>query len=278
MIPTQGVASQEFSGFWFGERLLPLTNACFNSFNRHGHQFNLYTYDAVGYVPAFVKRQNADAIIPRGKVFKAHGGWETFADQFAYQFLSKVGGWWVDSDVVCNADIVPDVEIAFAEEQVGVVNNAVLKFPKGHPVIGNLLEYVATVDPINSKWGSTGPLALTRIFNQHGLMDRRRQMSEFYPLHWKEAPKLLFPEFTGEVLAKIEQAPFLHMWGSTLKEIGFDLENGLPLEGSYLNMLYSKCLDPHIHATLRPMDEGEFRKAVREYVAETPHWRIDLPL
>ena len=114
-------------------------------------------------VPQFVERCDANAIVPAARVFTAHGGLETFADLFAYRFLESVGGWWVDNDVVCNTSDVPEVDVAFAEERAGIINNAVLKFPPAHPVITDLLQYIGAIDPVNSAWGSTGPLALTAI-------------------------------------------------------------------------------------------------------------------
>jgi hypothetical protein len=268
--------STEFNSVWVGDRLRPIANACINSFKRHGHLFNLYTYNFVEDVPEFVERRDAEGIVSRARVFRAHGGWETFTDEFAYQFLSKVGGWWVDNDVVCNTDEVPDVEIAFAEERIGIINNAVLKFPRNHTAISSLLDYISTVDPVNSQWGSTGPLALTKIFNQHELVHYKRSMVEFYPLHWKEAPKLLFPEFTSEVFDKIAKSPFIHLWGATLTELGFDFAKCSPIEGSYLDILYKKYLDPHIQARLGSVSEDEFRTSVREYVSQS--WGVDLPI
>src|SRR5436190_9577964 len=102
MLETPANSSLEFSSVWVGERLLPIANACINSFRSHGHRFNLYTYNAVADVPAFVEQRKGEEIVPKANVFQAHGGWETFADQFAYQFLKLVGGWWVDNDVECN--------------------------------------------------------------------------------------------------------------------------------------------------------------------------------
>jgi hypothetical protein len=270
------VKHTEFNSVWIGDRLLAIANACINSFKLHGHRFNLYTYNFVHDVPDFVERRDAQALVPRDKIFQAHGGWETATEQVGYQILSKIGGWLVDNDVVCNADAVPDVEIAFAEECVGLINNAVLKFPKNHPAISNLLNYVSTIDPVNSKWGSTGPLALTKVFNELELGDYKMGIAEFYPLHWKEAPKLVFPEFTDEVLAKIAESPFIHLWGATLREIGFDCAKWSPIEGSYLDILYKKNLDPHFQARLVSFNESEFRRSVREYTTRT--WAVDLPI
>jgi hypothetical protein len=265
---------KEFNSVWVGDRLLPLANACINSFHGQGHRFSLYTYNVVEDTPEFVERRDAEGIVPRSRIFRAHGGWETFADEFAYQFLRQVGGWWVDSDVVCNTDELPDVAIAFAEERIGIINNAVLKFPENHPAIISLLEYIGTVDPINSQWGSTGPLALTRIFNQHELGHYKRNMSDFYPLHWKEAAKLLFPEFTSEVFEKTTKSPFIHLWGAALRELDFNFSNHAPIEGSYLEILYKKYLDPHVRARLISVDEDGLRGSVREHVSK--NWGVDL--
>ena len=213
----------EFNSCWIGDRLLPIAHVCLNSFGAHGFGFNLYTYGQVTDVPRCVNVKNAEGILPYTELFVAHGGMETAADLFAYRFLYRVGGWFVDNDVACNADRVPDAEIAFAEERANIINNAVLKFPKSHPAIGDVLAYVATVDPVNAPWGATGPLALTKILgSRDNLTQYRLDTADVYPLHLKEAPKLLFPEFKEEIANKVALAPFVHLWGATLREIGFD--------------------------------------------------------
>jgi hypothetical protein len=265
-----------FSSLWVGDRLLPIANACINSFKAQGFRFNLYMYDLAHDAPDFVEHRDAQLIVPREKIFLAHGGFETFNDLFAYRFLEQVGGWWVDNDVVCNTDRLPDVEIAFAEEEVGIINNAVLRFPKNHFVVVDLLNYIATVDPINSKWGSTGPWALTKIFNKYDLGKYKQKISDFYPLHWKEAPKFLFPEFTQEIIERTANSPFIHLWGAALREIKFDFRQFLPLKGSYLDALYINHLDPHIMSRLRPFDENEFRTFVKKYIEQ--NWDTNLPL
>src|SRR5262245_36870351 len=127
------------SGIWVGERVIPLAHACLKSFLDRGHRFDLYTYNDVEDAPAGVSIRDANSIIGRDQVFEAHGGWETFADRFAYQFLRLKGGWWVDSgDVFCNSTVLPAAEPFFAEELPGVINNAALKFPLEHFAIDKL--------------------------------------------------------------------------------------------------------------------------------------------
>ena len=262
-----------FASCWVGERMLPLAHMCINSFGARGFPFALYTYDAVKDVPEVAQLHDADSVVPRDRVFNAHGGLETFCDLFAYSYLYQRGGWCVDLDVLCNCDVAPKAEIAFAEEKAGVINNAVLRFPKAHPVIRTLLDYIATVDPAQAKWGSTGPLAVTKVFNECGLAPPFTTR-DFYPLHWKEAPKLLFPEFKDEVMEKIAPAPFVHLWGATLRHVGFNLN--VPPRGSYMEDLYDRYLDPDVKAALQPLDEGEFRRAVKSEVEA--NWKIKLPI
>jgi hypothetical protein len=264
------------SSCWVGDRLLPIANACVNSFGAHGFSFRLYTYGPVQEVPAFVELSDAAAIVPGDRIFVAHGGLETFADLFAYRFLEGVGGWWVDNDVVCNSALLPDVPIAFAEERPGVINNAVLKFPPGHPAIAEVLDHIANVDAANAPWGSTGPLALSHVFPRHDLTAHRRPTAEFYPLHWKEAPKLLFREFDAEIRVRTAHSPLIHLWGSALREIGFDFRRSCPPDGSYLEWLYGKHLDSDVAGQLRPLDEPAFRRHVQAYVEA--HWGVSLPL
>lgn len=262
-----------FASCWVGDRLNPLANMCINSFGARGFPFILHTYNPVQDVPGFVEVRDAEALVARERIFRAHGGLETFCDLFGYSYLFEHGGWWVDLDVLCNCDAAPQVDIAFAEEMIGVINNAVMRFPKAHPAIRTLLDYVATVDPTKAPWGATGPLALTKVFTECGL-GLPFAIRDFYPLYWNEAPKLLFPEFMDEVLEKIAPAPFVHLWGATFREVGFDL--AVPPAGSYMETLYSRHLDPQVRARLQPLDEGAFRNSVKTYVEA--NWGIKLPI
>ena len=266
-----------FASCWIGPSLLPVANACFRSFLVHGHEFVLYTHQPVRDVPAGVEGRDAEPILSKTEIVVAHGGLETAADLFTYRFLDRVGGWVVDADVLCNAAAVPDVEIAFAEERIGIINNALLKFPKGHPAIDELLDYVESVDSANSPWGSTGPLALSKILGRRpDLAPYKLPTADVYPFHWREAPKILFPEFKEEVVERTKSVPFIHLWGAALREIGFDFDCFQPFEGSYLEEVYERYLEPHIWRRLSPPPERQFRRSVQEYAEQ--NWDISLPL
>src|SRR4029077_10507395 len=125
---------------------------------------------------------------------------------------------------------------------------------------------IETVDPVSGPWGSTGPIALTRICNEHRLGPYKRQTSDFYPLHWRETPKLLFPEFTDEVLERTAESPFIHLYGSVIRELTFDVARSRPIPGSYLDLLYANHLAPDVLDRLSPVDEVGLRDTVKRYV------------
>jgi hypothetical protein len=264
------------SSCWVGDRLLPIANACINSFGARGFAFRLYTYATVDDVPRFVEYGDASALVPQDGIFVAHGGLETFADLLAYRFLERVGGWWVDNDVVSNSARLPDVSIAYAEERPGIINNAVLKFPPKHPAIDDLLRHIAGINPTEGAWGATGPLALSAIFPKHPLSQYQCATTDFYPIHWREAPKLLFPEYTAEIVARTTHSPLIHLWGAALREVGFDFRRWAPPPHSFLESIYEKYLDRNIAQRLEPIDEALFRQHVQSYVAR--HWGVTLSL
>ena len=45
--------------------------------------------------------------------------------------MRKEGGCWVDVDVVCLTDKMPQANYAWAEQEPGIVDVTILKFPKG---------------------------------------------------------------------------------------------------------------------------------------------------
>jgi hypothetical protein len=257
---------ERFASCWIGPRLNPLGHLCISSFLAHGFGFDLHTFEPTEDVPEAAAIHDATAILPRDRVFVAHGGLETATEQWAYRYLLAHGGWVVDLDVLCNANVVPAAPIAFAEEKPGIINNAVLRFPPDHPAIVELLDYCATIDPVTAPWGSTGPLALTEVFGRHAeLMPYRLPRADVYPIHWRETPKLLFPEFADEIQARVARSPFIHLWGSTLRELGLGNDDRPP-RGSFLDQVYAQYMDPALLDRLQAADEAALRTEIPRYI------------
>lgn len=258
-----------FNSFWYGGDLTPTAVACINSFRAHGFGYHLYTYDVIANVPQFVNIKDAEEILPRSNIFFAHGGIEHYADVFRYHLLNRAGGWWVDTDVVCNTDVLPEGDMAFAiENKVPVVGNGQLKFPKSHPVLLDLIEEVKSIDP-HSRWGSTGPIALTKIIEKHNLMSCRWDTADLFPLNWVESLKFHLPEYKEEVIERTKNSKFIHLYtSSSSRYLGFNEKRSYPIPGSFMYGFYMENTPPSLTKELLPLDAKNFRKSVQEFLSK----------
>ncbi|NBJ10777.1 glycosyltransferase family 32 protein [Microvirga arsenatis] len=259
---------EAFNAFWHGAALSPVAVMSLNSFLSRGFSVDLYTYGDVKFVPAGVSRRPAEAILPKERLFEAHGGFEHFADLFRYCLIRKVGGWWIDTDVVCNTDRVPRTDIAFAfADRAGTINNGQFKFPRSHPVMVRAAEEAAAADI--SAWGASGPDLLTRIVAGAGIDRYRWDQSQLYPIHWAEAAKLLLPEYRGELEERTRRSAFIHLYAAMFRlQCGFDPNRFLPPKGSYLEGLYLRYGIGEAADHLEPVDEAALRQRIVPAVQE----------
>src|SRR4051812_19813754 len=90
-------------GLWIGAELSVMERMSIASFLAHGHEYHLYVYDDVKYVPKGALVRDANEILPSSMIFqyKHSKSYAGFANFFRYQLLLQKGGWWVDTDVVC---------------------------------------------------------------------------------------------------------------------------------------------------------------------------------
>lgn len=257
---------EEFKSFWSGPRLTALANSCLHSFAARNFRFALYTYEAVADVPGFVTLREAHDILPKSEMFSSHGGVEHFSDLFRYALLKEIGGWWVDTDVLCNTAEVPDCEIVFSGEEESIFSVGQLKFPENHPVLTDLLDLVRKTD-IGAGWGSTGPVAFTEVIRRHQMERWNWPRNDLYPISWCEVPKLLLPEYHDEITERTVDAKFIHLYGAMLRAMGFTQVR--PLHGSYLDRIYNRYCDPLLLSRLEILEEQAFRDQVKRYVEET---------
>src|SRR6185369_12125094 len=137
---------QRFQSFWFGENITQYQRLAMKSFVDFGHRYILYAYRKFG-VPAGVELRDAAELLPEPRVFfygdKAgvgRGSVAGFSNLFRYHLLRRLGGWWVDADVVCLSGTVPSDEIFLGWECENLIGNAILRFPKEHRFIQKLCD------------------------------------------------------------------------------------------------------------------------------------------
>lgn len=209
------------------------------SFLLRGHHVRLYAYRSLD-PPAGVEVANAARILTADDLSRYHSI-AAFSDAFRYELLSSEGGWWVDVDVVCLSDQLPEANYAWAEQEPGVANGAILKFPKGDAILTQLAAgaRAAADDPT---WGAIGPHLLSKALRACDPPDQAGSTHQFYPLHWLEAPLLLLPEYKSDILGRMKDAMFLHLWVRVLQEVGIRWDGDVP-RGSLLHDLLGSDAD-----------------------------------
>lgn len=198
----------------------PYQRLALKSFIDFGHQYALYGYRKFD-VPSGVALRDANQILPESRVFfygtKAglgRGSVAAFSNLFRYHMLDRVGGWWVDADVICLSDTVPAVDTFLGWEDERTIGSAILRFPARHWLVQELRDAVERAGT-DLDWGATGPRLLTRVACERGLSARPQSTS--YPVRAKDALQLLMPEHRDVIRQKTAQAPFLHLWNEVMR-------------------------------------------------------------
>ncbi|HEY5807814.1 MAG TPA: capsular polysaccharide synthesis protein [Povalibacter sp.] len=230
---------------WIGEALSPLERACIQSFLAGGHDFELYTYGPVSFIPEGCRLLDASAIVPADRIFahrngEGQGSVAAFSDLFRYELLYLHGGWWVDLDVFCLSATFPDQQVVIARQGPTVVNGAVLKFPPGHPLM-RAARAACVVASEQSDWGEMGPDLLTRLVGELGMHSQVMSPESFYPVDWQHYWAVIDPRRTADVARRTQGATCIHLWNEMLRRIGID-KGVLPPDGSLLRALYESTI------------------------------------
>jgi hypothetical protein len=207
----------EFQSFWFGDVVPVYQRLAMKSFLDHGHQYVLYAYKTLD-VPAGVILRDASEILPESSVFfygeragVGRGSVAGFANLFRYHMLYRLGGWWVDADVICLSGSVPASDTFIGWEYANLIGNAILALPAGHALARDLRD-TAEAAGSDVQWGATGPNLLTRLVRERGLLDLVQPRDFAYPVQSMDALHLLIPARRDAVNERISGKPFLHIW------------------------------------------------------------------
>ncbi|MGL1902919.1 MAG: glycosyltransferase [Fibrobacterales bacterium] len=245
---------------WIGNPLSKLEQLCLTSFIKNGHEVHLYTYGDVGNVPEGVVVKDANEIVPQSEIFTYYkGSYAGFADWFRWEMLYKVGGYWVDTDMVClkKFDFDND-EIVFGEQERDFICPAVLKFPKGHSFprhmadrcqnpnafipydtarakLRKVFRYVVYLnDRSKIIWGETGgPYGVTTGLKYYELMDNKKPFTHFFPVHHNNW-NTIFNETLKNDAALFTESYALHVWNEMSRnEKDFDKNGSFPQDSIF---------------------------------------------
>jgi hypothetical protein len=213
---------QRFQSFWFGENVSQYQRLAMKSFVDFGHRYILYAYRKFN-VPAGVELRDAAELLPEARVFfygdragVGRGSVSGFSNLFRYHLLHRLGGWWVDADVVCLSETVPAQEIFMGWEYEDLIGTAILKFPEGHEFVTALRD-AAEEAGTDLGWSETGPSLLTRLAREHDLLTLAVPQAQSYPVQSTHALHLFIPAQREATREKINGKPFLHLWNEVLR-------------------------------------------------------------
>ena len=230
----------QFNSFWYGNELSAVEWVCLNSFIEHGHKIRLFCYDPIK-VPHGVSVADASEITGKDEIFLFNGSVSAFSNLFRYKLMSKYGEWWVDSDVYCLTDDIPECRYAWAHQDLDLINGAVLKFPQNDPVLLEISSAAHEIGRDVTFWGELGPVLLTKHLAGRRFDGHFGKREEFYPIHWLETFLFWLPGYNDIIQDRCKASCFVHLWTSVFLQIGIDPYTKPPSR-SFLERIYA----PHI--------------------------------
>ena len=195
-----------------------------SSFLLNEHNYHLYVYDDLKYIPSGTVVMDANVILPSSRIFqyKQFPTYAGFANFFRYKLLLEKGGWWADSDVICLKPFdFPDeylfpTEIDYRGREV--VANCVIKAPPASEVMAYAWDVCERKNPARLVWGETGPLLMAKAVKRFGLERYKLNHWAFCPIDYEEWSKVLQP---GPALFD-DRTYAIHLWNEMWRRAGQD--------------------------------------------------------
>ena len=249
--------------FWHGSPLGPYHLMGMRSFVDQGHSVELFTYDPAIAVPDWIVRRDANEIWPTDHVLTyrhgiGQGSFALHANLFRYAMLHRLGGWWVDHDVILLQPDLPAQDIFFSLEASDPVKVtfSVLKFPAGHPALAEALARCVTAGESPLIYGETGADLLTEVVAKHQLAVHGQAMETTYPLSAFDVPAMFDPARRDQLRARCAKSTFVHLFNETWRRAGIPNYLGPPA-GSFIDdLLHSYGFE----APLPRMEIGDVRR------------------
>ena len=242
----------KFATFWHGDALSPYEWMCLKSFRSKHEEVFLVSYEDKASVPEGIQIINANDVCDKTLLdkFIYHGraSLAGFTDYFRYKLIHKYDFCWFDADMIClSSDVTDFHDFIFGFEHEESINNAILKLPRNHAVLLELIKRCEDNIGKDLEWGALGPTLLTRLLTESRLRERAQKIEKFYPFGVVNFWQLLLPIYRDKVLSETQNSWSVHLWNELYKQIGNWKHIGPP-EGSFLHMKAQElgCLDRFI--------------------------------
>ena len=227
-------------GFWHGAPLGPYQLLCLRSFVDHGHRVELFIYDDDLNIPLWIERRDAREIIDTGHVLRYRSGFgndspSLHSNLLRYAMLYRLGGWWVDCDILLLSPSLPETEIflAYQSEAEQLCGSSLIRLPAGHEMLQDAVDECLRVSEA-ATWGQTGPSLLTALAEKYGLVDLVHPSARVFPIKWSDISMLFDPDCADMATERCAQSLAVHLFNEVWRGAGIPSWLGPPA-GSWLD-------------------------------------------
>jgi hypothetical protein len=133
---------------------------------------------------------------------------------------------------------IRETEYAFAEEEPGRINGAILKVPAESPLAASASQR-SVASGTATAYGAVGPRLLTELVEELELGAHAWPTRALYPIGWREALSVLDPAKRDAVEELTRESSFIHLWSEMLW-LHNVLKTVRPPAGSYLAEMYDR--------------------------------------
>ena len=243
--------------FWHG-KLSTFEETCIKSFIRNGFNVQLWSYTNLqidGTISRDAREILSETDLTKYKTLEkviegkstSHANIAVFADVFRINLLCKEPGWWVDSDCYCLKSanefktLRNNIPYAISQEyiHINIFGNSIFYLSKE---IAELFKKELDIklkeqNNIAKTFTDFGPALMAEVSIKHKLFDGLLPSHIFFPIYWKNRHWLVKPEEADKAKPEIKDAYAVHIWCSSLNELGYDKEN--PPKGSIIHSLFN---------------------------------------
>lgn len=250
-VETQTSQPQTVRTFWHGASMPPYQQACLASFARRGHRVELFTYDRDVSFASGLHVRDAREILPEERVLRPLAGDSSgiHGNLFRYALLERLGGWWIDPDLMLMKPDLPEGEIYLALPDVfRRTPVTILKFPANHPVMVEARRRADAADDDPAEWERTGTTLLSEMVTRSDILSQARE--GLGPISWLNVSDLFNPGKRDDLQRAAEGGRFLHLQDEVWRRAGIPSQLAPP-EGSYLaGLLEHHGIQPNFPARM----------------------------
>lgn len=232
-----------FQSLWIGDKLPKLHFECIQSFIKHNHEYNLYSYNNL-LVPTGCNLLDANEILLEDCIFTYpssaynnkkidNKGYAAFSNMFRYKLLADKGGIWADTDIFCLKNFSINEPYCFVYERVKKNNKKVcasclISCPANSEFINYCYDYCVKINKDKLKWGQIGVNLLTKAINKFNLNEYIVDASIYCPIDWW---------FFDNLNAIVPESRTVHLWNEMWRRQGWSSDLCGDKEQKFINKL-----------------------------------------